>query len=92
MFDDKSNVDQPDRSRVAAIQEYEVRHLAGKYGLSQEYVRDLIARVGNDPVELDRLAKALLLAASTFWKLAACRLRAIRRASNLTRSRYSKVL
>jgi uncharacterized protein DUF3606 len=66
MFDDKSNVDQPDRSRVAAIQEYEVRHLAGKYGLSQEYVRDLIARVGNDPVELDRLAKALLLAASTF--------------------------
>ena len=66
MFDDKSNVDQPDRSRVAAIQEYEVGHLAGKYGLSQEYVRDLIARVGNDPVELDRLAKALLLAASTF--------------------------
>ena len=66
MFDDKSNVDQPDRSRVAAIQEYEVRHLAGKYGLSQDHVRHLIARVGNDPVELDRLARALLLAASTF--------------------------
>jgi Protein of unknown function (DUF3606) len=50
MFDDNSNVDKPDRSRVAAAQEYEVRHLAGKYGLSQDYVRDLIARVGNDPL------------------------------------------
>jgi hypothetical protein len=66
MLDDKSTVDAPDRSRVAAVQEYEVRHLAGKYGLSQDYVRDLIARVGNDPVELDRVARALLLAASTF--------------------------
>ena len=66
MFEDKGKIDEPDRSRVAVVQEYEVRHLAGKYGLSQEYVRDLIARVGNDPVELDRLAKSLLLAASTF--------------------------
>jgi Protein of unknown function (DUF3606) len=66
MFDDNSKIDEPDRNRVAAAPEYEVRHLAGKYGLSPEYVRDLIARVGNDPVELDRLAKSLLLAASTF--------------------------
>jgi hypothetical protein len=44
MFEDKGKVDEPDRSRVAAVQEYEVRHLAGKYGLSQDYVRHLIAR------------------------------------------------
>ena len=66
MFDDNSKIDEPVRNSVAAAPEYEVRHLAGKYGLSPEYVRDLIARVGNDPVELDRLAKSLLLAASTF--------------------------
>jgi Protein of unknown function (DUF3606) len=56
----------PDRSRVAADQDFEVRQLAGKYDLSQEYVRNLIARVGNDPVELERVAKELLEAASTF--------------------------
>jgi hypothetical protein len=63
---DKRKVGEPDRSRVSADQDYEVRQLAGKYDLSQEYVRDLIARVGNDPVELERVAKELLEAASTF--------------------------
>jgi hypothetical protein len=29
MFEDKGKVDEPDRSRVAVVQEYEVRHLAG---------------------------------------------------------------
>jgi Protein of unknown function (DUF3606) len=66
MPDDKSKVGEPDRSRVAADQDYEVRQLVGKYGLSVEYARHLIARVGNDPVELDRVAKGLFLAASTF--------------------------
>jgi hypothetical protein len=42
---------------VAADLEYEIRYFAGKYDLSQEYVRDLIARVGNDRDELDRAAK-----------------------------------
>ena len=31
MPDDKSNVGEPDRSRVAADQDYEVGYLAGKY-------------------------------------------------------------
>ena len=66
MLDDNRKIDERNPNRLAAAPEREVRDLAGKYGLSQEYVRDLIARVGNDPVELDRLAKALLLAASTF--------------------------
>jgi hypothetical protein len=66
MPDDKSKVGEPDRSRVAADQGYEVRHFAAKYDLSQEYIRDLIARVGNDPVDIERVAKGLLQAASTF--------------------------
>jgi hypothetical protein len=65
MPEDKSKVGEPDLSR-AADQDYEVRQLVGKYGLSVEYARHLIARVGNDPVELDRVAKGLFLAASTF--------------------------
>ena len=69
MPDDKSKVGEPDRSRVAADQDYEVRQLVGKYGLSVEYARHLIARVGNDPVELDRVAKGLFLAASTVQPL-----------------------
>jgi hypothetical protein len=64
MPDDKSRVG-PDRSRVAADQGYEVRHFAAKYDLSQECVRDLIARVGNDRDELERVAKELRAAAST---------------------------
>jgi hypothetical protein len=52
-------------SSVAADLEYEIRYFAGKYDLSQEYVRDLIARVGNDPDEIDRVAQELRVAAST---------------------------
>jgi hypothetical protein len=51
---------------VTADLEYEVRHFAGKYDLSQEYVRELIARVGNDQDKLERVAKELRAAASTF--------------------------
>ena len=43
MPDDKSKVGEPDRSRVAADQDYEVGYLAGKYGLSAQQVRQLIA-------------------------------------------------
>ena len=47
MPDDKTKVGEPDRSRVAAEQNYEVRYLARKFGLSDEQARELIARVGN---------------------------------------------
>jgi hypothetical protein len=45
MPDDKTKVSEPDRSRVAANQDYEVGYRASKYGLSSEQVRELIARV-----------------------------------------------
>ena len=44
--DDKNKVGEPDRSRVAEKQDYEVRYLAQKYGLDREQARNLIARVG----------------------------------------------
>jgi hypothetical protein len=39
MPDDKTKVGEPDRSRVAADQNYEVRYLAQKFGLSDEQAR-----------------------------------------------------
>jgi hypothetical protein len=60
MPDDKSHVGEPDRSRVAAEQDYEVRYLAEKHGLSAEQARQLIARVGNDRQKLDAAAKKLI--------------------------------
>jgi hypothetical protein len=57
--DDKTKVGEPDRSRVAADQDYEVRQLAEKHGLSPTQIRELIARVGNDREQLDKAAKEL---------------------------------
>jgi predicted Zn-dependent protease len=59
MPDDKRKVGEPDRSRVAADQSYEVSHLAQKHGLTQQQARDLITRVGNDREKLDRAAREL---------------------------------
>jgi hypothetical protein len=59
MPDDKTKVGEPDRSRVAADQTYEVRYLAGKYGLSPQQARQLIARVGNDREKLEQAAREL---------------------------------
>ena len=59
MPDDKTKVGEPDRSRVSADQDYEVRQLAQKHGLSPTQVRELIAHVGNDREELEEAAKQL---------------------------------
>jgi Protein of unknown function (DUF3606) len=59
MPDDKRRVGAPDRSRVAAGQDYEVRYLAEKYALSVEQARHLIARVGNDRAKLRKLPETL---------------------------------
>jgi len=59
MPDDKTKVGEPDRSRVSADQDYEVRHLAEKHGLSANQIRELIARVGNDRKKLEEEAQRL---------------------------------
>jgi Protein of unknown function (DUF3606) len=58
MPDDKTKVGEPDRSRVAADQDYEVRRLAEKHGISLERARDLIAT----HVKLQPSFRLLLLA------------------------------
>ena len=59
MPDDKSKIGEPDRSRVAGNEDYEVGHLALKHGLSIQQARELIARVGNDREKLDQAAQEL---------------------------------
>jgi uncharacterized membrane protein len=59
MPDDKTKVGKPDRDRVSADQDYEVRQFAEKHGLTPEKVRDLIARVGNKRADLEEAAKKL---------------------------------
>jgi hypothetical protein len=54
MPDDKTKVGEPDRSRVAGDQDYEVGYVAEKYGLTVDQVKKLIARVGNDVKKLKR--------------------------------------
>lgn len=56
LSDDKIYVGEPDRSPVAGKQDYEVRYLAEKHGMSEEQARELIARVGNDRQKLDQAA------------------------------------
>ena len=48
MADDKSKRDNRDRSKVAGGEDYEVRYLAEKTGISSAEARDLVDRFGND--------------------------------------------
>jgi hypothetical protein len=59
MPDDKTKVGEPDRSRVSSDQDYEVRYVAEKYGLSVDQVKKLIARVGNDREKIEAAARQL---------------------------------
>ncbi|MDB5696218.1 MAG: hypothetical protein JWN21_1761 [Sphingomonas bacterium] len=59
MSDDKMNRGEPDRSRVAAGEEYEVGYFARKHGITAEQARELIDRVGNDRDALDAAAAKL---------------------------------
>jgi hypothetical protein len=59
MPDDKSKVSEPDGSRVAGDQDYEVNYIAEKYGLSEDQVRKLITRFGNDREKIEAAAKQL---------------------------------
>jgi hypothetical protein len=59
MADDRSNIGGRDRSRVAAGQDYEVRHFAEANGISIEQAEQLIARHGNNREELERAAQQM---------------------------------
>ena len=59
MPDGKTHVGEPDRGRVAGEEDYEVRYLAEKHGLSVEQARKLIDRFGNDREKLEAAARQL---------------------------------
>ena len=56
MADDKSMIGEPDRSRVAKGERYEVADFAARHGISADEARELIDRYGNDRATLDRQA------------------------------------
>jgi hypothetical protein len=56
MPDDKTHIGEPDRSRVAAGERYEVSDFASRHGISVDEARALIERFGNDRATLDREA------------------------------------
>lgn len=47
MSDNRDLRNEHDRSRVAGDQEYEVRYIAEKMGVSEDAVREAIHKVGN---------------------------------------------
>lgn len=59
MADDKSKMDQRDRSRVSGSEAYEVEYFARVHGLTVEQVKQLIATHGNDRAKLEKAAAAL---------------------------------
>jgi len=61
MADNRSQVGEPDRSRLAASERYEIQHLAERHGISTDEARELIERFGNDRDTLDREAAKLRL-------------------------------
>ena len=58
MADDKNLRGGQDRSRVSADEEYEIRHLAEKHGVSAEDVRKAIQKVGNSRQKVEEELKS----------------------------------
>ena len=54
MADDKTKMDQRDRSRVAGDEDYEVAYFASRHGISQDEARTLIKKHGNNREELEK--------------------------------------
>ena len=59
MADDKSKTDNRDRSKVAAGEDYEVRHFAEEAGITVEQARTLIKRHGTDRRVLHKMAESI---------------------------------
>ena len=59
MPDDKTKVGEPDRSKVAKDQDYEVSYLAHELGISSEQARKLIDRFGGNREKIYAAAATL---------------------------------
>lgn len=47
MSDDKSNVGSPDKDRISLSEDYEIRDWTRSLGVSEQALRDAVAKVGN---------------------------------------------
>lgn len=57
MSDDKSKTGAPDRKRVNVNEDYELRDWAKKWGVSEQRVRDAVAKVGVMATDVERELK-----------------------------------
>jgi hypothetical protein len=53
MADDKNKQDARDRNQVSGSEDYEVKYMAEKLGVSQERVREAIKAVGNNRQKIE---------------------------------------
>ncbi|KQW80761.1 DUF3606 domain-containing protein [Brevundimonas sp. Root1279] len=54
MTDDKTNAGGADRQRISLEEDYEVRDWSQKFGVSEQALRDAVARVGNMAADVQR--------------------------------------
>ena len=54
MSDDKTRTGGQDRQRISLSEDYEVRDWAQKFGVSQDALRDAVARVGDRAEDVER--------------------------------------
>ena len=47
MSDDKNQTGHPDRQRISLSEDYEVRDWSQKFGVSEDRLREAVAKVGN---------------------------------------------
>lgn len=54
MADDKTKRNPQDAARVNVNEEYEVRYWTDKFGVSEQQLRDAVAKVGVSAAEIER--------------------------------------
>ncbi|CAN7459953.1 DUF3606 domain-containing protein [Phenylobacterium sp. LjRoot164] len=59
MSDDKTNADEPDRSRVPSEDDSELQYLASKHRITTEQAQELIRKHGDNRAALDEAAARL---------------------------------
>ena len=54
MADNMNDTGSPDRDRIALEQEHEVRYWTGRFGVSEQQLRQAVGQVGNSVAEVER--------------------------------------
>lgn len=55
MSDDKSRSGGQDRSRISLNEDYEVRDWSNKFGVTEQVLRDAVARVGDRAEDVEQV-------------------------------------